>query len=125
MPTPATYVDSLANLTPLLVAVCALAAAIVSALGLRLGKKSVEISEKTEKVVTEIHVIVNSQKTEMVRKIDELQEKSDTLELSNEELKKMIMEMSKVLVESRVAEEVATKALVELQPAEVTKKPLP
>jgi hypothetical protein len=61
----------------------------------------------------------------MVRKIDELQEKSDTLELSNEELKKMIMEMSKVLVESRVAEEVATKALVELQPAEVTKKPLP
>ncbi len=99
---------------PLLIAVSTLFTAFISTVGVLIGRKTAHIGEKNEKSINEIHVIVNSQKTEMLREIVTLKDKSDNLHISNEELKKMILDMSRVFAESKHDDEEVRRVLADL-----------
>ena len=118
MPTTVTYLDSLTILIPLLIAISTLFTAMISTMGLIIGKKSVKLGEKSDKSINEIHVIVNSQRSQMSKEIDILSVKCELLAESNIELKKLMLEMPKVLLVSKETEEAASKAIIELKPVE-------
>ena len=107
--------DSFANLIPMMIAVSTFSTAVITLIGFSISRKAAIVGDRIERATGEIHVIVNSQRTEMLKEIDLLKNKSGNLELSNLELKKMMTNMSAILLESKVSEGVAREALIKLQ----------
>ena len=97
----ASSADSFANLIPMMIAVSTFSTAIITLIGFSISKRAALVGERSEKSINEIHVIVNSQRTEMLKEIDGLKIKSNILGQSNTELRDMFLSMSKMLLESK------------------------
>ena len=107
------YIESLQVLTPLLVSAFALIATSIGAIGLYVGQKSAIVGQENARAIGDIHVIVNSQKTEMLEEIKRLKLKVEVLEISKSQLKVEVMETSQALVTSR-AMEAETKQIADI-----------
>ena len=92
--TAVSILRSLEIFVPVMIATSTLFTAVITSVGLAVGRRSAAITKNNEQGINEIHVIVNSQRTEMLTRIDALKIKSDNLETSNNDLRRMIAEMS-------------------------------
>ena len=99
MATTPDYFASLQAVSPLIISLFTMIATTIGAVGIYIGKKN-------SKSINEIHVIVNSEKTAMLKENERLNIKVNVLEVTTNALKAEIKELSSALMLSKSLESV-------------------